>query len=289
MERPAIAHAIRHAASARRRFQCAALLGLLALGAASSEAQPTVRQVLLLQSFDRGNIVIDSFTGHLRVELDQRSGTPVNVVQVVVGPTGFVGAPEREVVDYIRSIFVDRPKPDLIMTTRRACGCIRASSTDGRLFPETPLLFGAVDQRYLRDAPLGENETAVAVVNDYPRLIDEILQLLPQTRQVFMVMGSGSLSKFWRRELNEEFKRFHDRLTFVWSEELSLSEILRRSANLPRDSAIFYPHLWHRRAGRGVCGRASARRPCRHRERSPVRSAERVLRFWRCRRIDDVH
>ena len=37
------------------------------------------------------------------------------------------------------------------------------------LFPDTPLLFGAVDQRYLGDAPLGDNETAVAVANDFPR------------------------------------------------------------------------------------------------------------------------
>ena len=55
-----------------------------------------------------------------------------------------------------------------------------------------------------------------------------------------MVMGSGLLGKFWRRELDEEFKRFHDRLTFVWSEELSLPEILRHCASLPRHSAIFY-------------------------------------------------
>ena len=71
-------------------------------------------------------------------------------------------------------------------------------------------------------------------------MIDDILQLRPQTKQVFMVMGSGALSTFWRPELEEEFKRFHGRLTFVWSDELSLSEILRRSANLPPDSAIFY-------------------------------------------------
>ena len=220
-------------------LRCAALAGVLASGIASAEAAPVVRQVLVLQSFDRGNLIVDSFTGHFRVELDERAGTPVNVVQVVVGPTGFVAAPEREVVDYIRSIFADRPKPDLIMTVGGPAA-VFARKYRQQLFPDTPLLFAAVDQRFLRDAPLGENETAVAVANDYPRLVDEILQLLPQTRQVFMVAGSGLLSRFWRRELDEEFKRFQDRLTFVWSEELSLAEILRHCASLPRDSAIFY-------------------------------------------------
>jgi signal transduction histidine kinase len=217
----------------------AALAGVLGSGVASGAPVPEVRHVLVLQSFDRGNLIVDSFTGHFRVELDQRTGTPVNVVEVVVGPTGFVAAPEREVVDYIRSIFADRPKPDLIMAVAGPA-TVFARKYRQQLFPEAPLLFAAVDQRFLRDAPLGENETAVAVVNDYPRLVEEILQLLPQTRQVFVVAGSGLLSKFWRRELDEEFKRFQDRLTFIWSEELSLPEILRHCASLPRDSAIFY-------------------------------------------------
>ena len=166
-------------------------------------------------------------------------GRPVNVVQVVVGPTGFVGAPEQAVVDYIRSTFADRPKPELIVTVAGPAA-VFARKYRQELFPDTPLLFASVDQRYLRDAPLGENETAVAVANDFPGLVDDILQLLPQTRQVFMVMGSGQLGQFWRRELEEQFKRFHERLTFVWSNDLSLPEILRRCASLPRDSAILY-------------------------------------------------
>ena len=222
-----------------RRRRCAALAGLLVLGAVSSEAQVPVKQVLVLQSFARGNVVLDSFTGHFRVELDKGAGAPVNVVEVVVGPTGFVGAPEREIVDYIRSIFVERAKPDLIIAAAGPAARF-ARTYRPQLFPDTPLLFAAVDQRLLQDAPVGTNEAAITVVNDFPRVIDEILQLLPQTKQVFMVSGSGEISRFWRRELAEQFRRFHDRLTFVWSEELSLPEILRRCASLPRDSAIFY-------------------------------------------------
>ena len=91
----------------------------------------------------------------------------MNIVQVTVGPTGFVGAPEQAVVDFIRSTFADRPKPDLIVTVAGPAA-IFARKYRQQLFPDTPLLFAAVDQRYLGDAPLGENETAVAVVNDFP-------------------------------------------------------------------------------------------------------------------------
>ena len=246
-----------------------ALTGLLVLGAASEATLSPVQQVLVLQSFHRGSLPVDYFTGNFRVDLDQRAERPVNVVQIVVGPTGFVGAPEQAVVDYIRSTFADRPKPELIVTVAGPAA-VFARKHRQELFPDTPLLFASVDQRFLRDAPLGENETAVAVVNDFPGLVDDILQLLPQTRQVFMVMGSGQLGQFWRRELEEQFKRFHERLTFVWSNDLSLPEILRRCCEPSTRLGDRVSRLRHGRAGWGVCGRASARRPSCHGECSHV-------------------
>ena len=254
--------------------------------AASSEAQPAVKQVLVLQSLNRGNLILDNFTGNFRVGLDQRAGKPVHVVQVVVGPTGFVGAPEQAVVDYIRSMYVDRPPPDLIVTTGGPAA-VFARKHRPNLFPETPLLFAAVDQRYLRGAPLGENESAVAVVNDFPRLIDDILHVLPETKQVFVVLGSGSLGQFWRRELEIGFARFRDRVAFVWSDELSLEDIQRRVKSLPRNSAIYYltfgtDALGGAYADEQVLSRATCQGKC-----SAVRSAYPTVRIWDCRWIAD--
>ena len=225
--------------SVSNRFLGAALAGCLVVCGSSVEAQPKVQQVLLLHGSDRGNLVLDSFTGNFRVDLDDRAGRPVNVVQIVIGPTGFVGAPEQAVVDYIRSTFADRPQPDLILTVSGPAA-VFARKYRQELFPDTPLLFASVDRRFLGDAPLGEKEMAVAVVNDFPRLVDDILHLLPRTKQVFVVTGSGPIGRFWRRELEDQFQRFRQRLTFVWSDNLSLPEILRRCSSLPPDSAIFY-------------------------------------------------
>jgi signal transduction histidine kinase len=55
-----------------------------------------------------------------------------------------------------------------------------------------------------------------------------------------MVMGAGTIGQFWRQKLETEFARFQGRVTFVWSNELSLPEILRRVASLPAHSAIVY-------------------------------------------------
>jgi signal transduction histidine kinase len=224
---------------ATRRFPRVALSGLLVLWAAANAAAQPVRQVLVLQAVDRGNLSIDQFTGNFRVELDKRSEAPVNVVQIVLGPTGSVAASDHTVVDYIRSAFVGRASPDLIMTVSGPAA-VFARKYRQQLFPDTPLLFASLDRRYLDDAPLGDNETAVAVTNDYPRILDDMLQVLPQTRQVFVVIGSGQFAQFWHRELADQFRRFHDRLTFVWLDDLSFPEIVRRCASLPDNSAIFY-------------------------------------------------
>ena len=93
----------------------------------------------MLQSFNRGNVSVDKFTTNFRVELDQRAEGPVNVVQIAVGPTGSVGAPEQAVVDYIRSTFVDHPKPDLIVTVAGPAA-VFARKYRQQLFPDTPLL-----------------------------------------------------------------------------------------------------------------------------------------------------
>ena len=215
------------------------LVGMFVLGPASGAAEPQTRQILLLQSFHRGMVVVDHFTGNFRIELEQRAGKPVNVVQVVVGPTGFVGASEQAVVDFIRANYADRSPPDLIVTIAGPAAAF-ARKHRAQIFPDTPLLLASVDQRFLQDAPLGANESAVSVINDFPGMVDDILQVLPETRQVFLVLGSGILDKFWRPQLEKEFARFHDRLTFVWSGDLSFPEVVRRSEGLPPDSAILY-------------------------------------------------
>jgi signal transduction histidine kinase len=215
------------------------LIGLLAFAAVSGAAEPPVRQVLILQSYDRGNLILDTFTGNFRIDLERRAGGPVNFVQVVVGPTGFVSAAEQSVVDYIRSTFAGRPRPDLIVAVAGPAS-VFVRKYRQQLFPDAPLLFASVDQRYLGEAPLAGNEAAVAVLNDFPAIVDDILHVLPQTGQVFMIVGYGPVREFWRHRLEEEFSRFRGRVKFVWSDDLSFPEMLRRSSSLPPHSAIYF-------------------------------------------------
>ena len=224
-------------ANARLRLMAFALLVTFMVPCAATEAR--VQQVLLLQSFDRGNLILDHFTANFRVDLAQDAARPINIVQITVGPTGSVAASDSAIVDFIRSSYANRPEPDLIVSVA-APAAVFARKYRQQLFPNAPLLFASVDQRRLGPNPLADNEAAVSVINDFPQLMDDILQVLPQTKHTLMVMGSGPIARMWHQEFAIQFERFRSRVEIIWSDDLTLAQLLKRSASLPEHSAIFY-------------------------------------------------
>ena len=263
-----------------RRFSRVALTSVLAvvllLSAAPSDAQPAVRQVLVLQSFARGNAPVDQFTANFRVELDQRVRR-ARERRSGRGGSDRVCRRVRTSGGRLHPIHVRRSsQAGSDRDDRRARRGLRAQVSTAALSRHAAPVRVRRSDSISRDAPLGDNETAVAVVNDYPRVIETVLQLLPQTRQVFMVVGSGPIGQFWRRELENEFRRFHDRLTFVWFDRSVPSgdpAPLCKPAGQLGDRVC---HLRHGRHGGGVCGRTSVRRASRHGECTAVCAVQRV-------------
>ena len=127
------------------------------------------------------------------------------------------------------------------MTIAGPGGVIRAQVSTAALSRHAAPARGRRSGEFCEAAPLGQRSRRRGRATTFRRIIEDILRLRPRTRQVFMVMGSGEVAKFWHRELEEQFKRFDGRLTFFWSDDLSLPEILRRCgqpAALTRQSSI---------------------------------------------------
>jgi signal transduction histidine kinase len=224
------------ASGVTRWLQVSVFAVLTVLLTASGEAR-AVRRVVVLQSFERGNVVLDQFTSMLRVLIDEGSHEPVTFNEFVVNPPGFRATPEQAIIDYVRSAFTGEPKPDLVVTTGGPAAAF-ARKYRSSLFPESATLYAAVDQRFLKNARLSDLETAVAVANSPTVVIKDILQLFPDTHTVFVIMGSGELGRFWRQEFAREVEAFQDRLRFMWSDGLSYAEMLQRASELPPRSAI---------------------------------------------------
>jgi signal transduction histidine kinase len=207
------------------------------IDAAQSDHAP--RRILVLQSMERSSMVFDRFTADFHAALERRVGARIAVFDFVVVPAGFVEAPENAVFEFLQSLYADR-RPDLIVTVGGPAAAFTRKHRH-HLFPQTPAVLGCLELRwFLRDAPLAENETSVPASVDYTRLVDDIVQLLPETRNVFVVTGSGPMSKFWEVELRQNFERYRNRLTFIWSEDLPYEQVLQRAASLPPHSVVFY-------------------------------------------------
>jgi hypothetical protein len=217
---------------------CAILLVLVS----AVRGEAAVRQVVLLQSFERGNLVLDRFTSLFRAIVDERAGEPVTFTEFVVSPAGFRDIPEDAFIEFMASAFAGRPKPDLVITMGGPAADF-ARRHRQRLFADSPLLYAAVDARFLRTATLTDNETAVAVANDPTLIFEDILRLFPDTANVFVVMGSGELGRFWRQEFERESGRFPGRLRFLWADGMSYAQILQRASTLPPRSAIYFMSL----------------------------------------------
>ena len=142
-------------------------------------------------------------------------------------------------VDYLRALYEEKP-PDLII----AFGAPAASFVQryrDRLFPGTPMVFTAVEARRVQYDKLTENDAVVATRNDFTAAFENILQLLPDTKTIAIVNGVSANERFWEGELRRELAPFGRRVELKWFTDLPFEGILKKAANLPPHSAIF----WH--------------------------------------------
>jgi ABC-type uncharacterized transport system substrate-binding protein len=216
-------------------------VGLVLASAPLSASAAEAKRVLFLHSFGREVGPFDAFAAGFRLGLERQSRDPVVFYDVSLEPAGSDEASQQSVASFLLSMFAKRP-PDLIVPIGGPASTFAHSHRE-QLFPATPMLMTAVDERHVRKFDLDPTEAVVAVSHNAPEAVENIRRLLPRTSTVFVVLGDSPLERFWREELNREFEHFQGQLTFVWGNELSFSEMLKRCATLPPNSAILYALL----------------------------------------------
>ena len=209
---------------------------LLLATAACADAAP--RRVLLVYSYER-EFSHFTFARLFRPELARSSPDPIDFIEVSLQSVrDSRSESDAAILDTLRGTLGGRPL-DLVVPIGGPAAAW-AQKRRAELFPQTPILFAAVDSRFVQSGALSQNETAVMVKNDPPRMIESILRLRPETRTVLVVIGASKLEQFWLDVVKRAFQPFEHRVTFIWTNELSLAEILKRAGSLPPHSAIFY-------------------------------------------------
>ena len=96
---------------------------------------------------------------------------------------------ETQMVEYLQALFAHR-SPDLIVTFGAPGGAfVQRHRTE--LFPAVPMVLTTIEARRAQSLALTENDTVVAVRQKIPVVFGNILQLLPNTKTIAVVKGSG--------------------------------------------------------------------------------------------------
>jgi len=203
-------------------------------GAALSEP----RRVLLLHSFGRDFAPWNEYARTIREELDRQSTEPVDIFEASLATARFADDEEAPFVDYLRALFAKR-KLDLIVTIAAPAASFFQRHRQ-ELFPSTPMLITALEQRRVAPTALTANDTVIATTIDFAGAVENILRVLPETANIAVVMGDSPIERYWVEQIRNELHPFNNRIVFTWLNDLSLGQMIERVAALPPQSAIFF-------------------------------------------------
>ena len=212
---------------------------LLTLFAAHDTAFAEPRRVLLLHSFGLHFEPWSAVAERFREELTKRLPKEIDLYEASLEMARSAQpADEAPLVDYLRALFAGRTLDLAVAVGAPAAQFFQKYRP--RFFPSTPLLISTADQRTFSADALTPNDAAVPSRLDLPKLIENILHVLPETRNIAVVIGASPLERFWTELMRQAFQPFAGRVTFEWFNELSQEEMVKRAGARPPRSAIFY-------------------------------------------------
>jgi signal transduction histidine kinase len=211
------------------------LLSLLAVESRAAEPQ----RVLMLHAFGHAYSPWSDMAASFRAEIIKRSPEPINLYEVSLDTTRAQDSSgDAPFIEYIRALLSGQP-PDLIVPVG-APAAFFLQRNRAQLFPRTPMLILGADIRRIPDATRTEYDTGVLLDLDLPAYVANVLQLLPQTKNLAVVVGNSPVERYWASELRRAFGQFEDRVNIIWFNDLTLSEMQERAARMPAQSVIFW-------------------------------------------------
>jgi PAS domain S-box-containing protein len=145
----------------------------------------------------------------------------------------------QKLVDLYRYKYADHTI-DLVISVGDEAADILLDYGD-KLFPRVPMMFVTTEGLSTQRSFLGLNKTSLEWGFDIKGTVDLIAELLPQTRQIFVVGGSRvtfdrELMKLARTSLQGYTKRF----AINYLTDIKVGELLEKVAQLPEHSVLLY-------------------------------------------------
>ena len=204
-------------------------------GAQAAEDGPAKR-VLMVHSFGSTAPPFTTHSTAFETTLTQEMGKRVDLDEVSLDMARYAQPDmEEPFVEFLLKRLA-KWHPDLVVPVGSPAGRFVAKYRT-RLFPHTPVIYTGMD---LRTLPPGtfDNATFVGESFNLAGLVEDILQLAPDTTNIAVVLGASPLEQYWTVEFRRAFEPFTDRVRFTWFNDLTFDQMLERVAKLPPRSFI---------------------------------------------------
>jgi signal transduction histidine kinase len=206
--------------------------------AMTGEASSAPKRVLLLHSFGRDFAPWNEYARTFREELTQQSPDPIDLFETSLATARTADDQEGPFVDYLRALFANRQLDLIVGIGAPAVNFIQHHRQ--QLFPNVPAVYTGLDQRRISFEILTPKDAVIAGKNDFSAVIDNIMQLLPATSDVDVVLGDSPIERYWLEQLRIALQPFEGRVRFNWFNKLSFEDMLKRAAVLPPRHAILF-------------------------------------------------
>lgn len=217
----------------------AAVIATAISAAAADGAAAELKRIVIFNSYGPNFKPWRDYSTALRQELERQARWPIDIQDFSVATARFEDrSVESEFADYLRALFA-RGAPDLIVALGGPAA-IFVQRNRQQLFPSTPMVMTAVEERRVQRSALSDNDAVVAVKQDVPALFGNIVRLLPATRTIAVVVGDSPNERFWQSEIGKELEPVLPNVRLLFWSRLSFADILKEAARLPPDSAIFW-------------------------------------------------
>jgi len=197
------------------------------------------RQVILLHSFGTEMRPWSDYAQSIREELKRQSPWPLDIMDHSLISARYSNSnPDMPFVDYLTALFAQK-SPDVIVSIGAPASNFVQRYRD-RLFTSTPMVLTTLEQRRVQYSSLTQNDAVVPIEINYKTSLENILRVLPDTRNVVVVNGTSPNERFWSDAIRKEALPLANRIELTFWDNLSFDDILREAARLPPHTAIFW-------------------------------------------------
>ena len=223
----------------------AAVIGLL-FTSNTTAAQP--KRVLVVNSFGSAAPPFSVHAAAFESALIEKMGDRVDLDEISLDMARYADPDmQKAIAEFLEKRHATW-QPDLVVPIGSPAGRFVAQYRD-RLFADTPILYTSLDRRLLPEGALNNNAAYIGQVFEVPGFLQDMLQIAPGTKNIFVVVGASPLEKQWKEMFRKSADPLGDRIKFTYFDDLSFDQMLERVKNLPADSFVFVVLLLRDAAG----------------------------------------